>query len=177
MPFFRFCATRHGRSGQMLFTSLTLRLRATVSVTKSGQVKSVGRQAEKWRYRAEETVNARGHALKPDILMLDLGTRGRLPDCGSLHSTSGQQLLDEVPASWLNDGWTVAFAGKWDTLQNIMRLEGHGVVLSCKRILRSASSHGNITCCCVTTYPWSWRSGRAAGGALPRMRLVERSQL
>jgi hypothetical protein len=56
-------------------------------------VKVMGRQSEAWRYRVQATVNARSHALSPDILMLDPSDMTPLPDMGALHSSEGQQLL------------------------------------------------------------------------------------
>ena len=76
------------------------------------EVQAVGRLSEKWRYRAQDMVNARAHALRPDVLSLDPESFQRLPDFGALHSSEGQQLLDEVPATWLNGGWTVSFRGR-----------------------------------------------------------------
>jgi hypothetical protein len=103
----------------------------------SSDVKAAGRSAEIWRYRAEDTVNARAHALRPDILCLDPQSFARVPDMGALHSDEGQALLDEIPASWLNDGWTVSFKGKWKQAKDIMRLEGSAVVMSARHILRT----------------------------------------
>ncbi len=70
-------------------------------------------------------------------MKLDLASLQRLPDYGALPSEAGQQLLDEVPSDWLNDGWKVAFAGKWSGPEDIIRMEGRGVVMSCRHILRS----------------------------------------
>ncbi len=102
-----------------------------------GEVQSVARQAEVWHFRAEATIDARANALRPDVLKLDPASLQRLPDYGALHSEAGQQLLDEVLSDWLNDGWKVAIAGKWNGFEDIMRLEGRGVVMSCRHILRS----------------------------------------
>ena len=100
----------------------------------------VARQSEVWRFRAEETIDARAHALRPDVLMLDPASMQRLPDFGALHSEAGQQLVDEVPSDWLNDSWKVAFSGRWKGAEDIMRLEGRGVVMSCRHILRNSKA-------------------------------------
>ncbi len=52
-------------------------------------------------------------------------------------------LLDEVPAPWLNGGWSTAFHGRWSGPEDIMRLEGRALVMSVRHALRSTQNLGH----------------------------------
>ena len=104
------------------------------------EVQKSGRCSEWLRYRFEDTVRARTSALRPDALMMDAATREGLPrgdpidDSNASHAT----LLREAPVKHLDSGWSVCFAGKWDHSNDMLRLEGHALVMSARHALRTS---------------------------------------
>ena len=97
----------------------------------------IGRVAEKWRFRAEDSVQARAHAMGVDVLMLDPVDMARLPDPGPLLNENGEQLLEEVPLGLVAGEWQTVLMGQWQREENILRTEGRACLMAARHALRS----------------------------------------
>ena len=116
---------------------------------------SLGRTSERWRFRTEDAIAARQHALRQvpaDLLH-------RCPDtvrAMQLHSpdvcimnepapaaSEKEGAFMEVPAALLLDeAWHVCFWGQWRESLNILRGEGRAAIMCARHALRSAHELG-----------------------------------
>ena len=88
-------------------------------------------------------MHARRHALRPDILDLDLSTLEASPARreATLERPWDERLLDEVPASSVAASpWQVCMLGEFHTQEDIMRKEGRALVMAIRHLLRTRSN-------------------------------------
>ncbi|CAK0878704.1 unnamed protein product, partial [Prorocentrum cordatum] len=104
----------------------------------------VGRCDERWRFRAEEATNARGHALRPDVLALGLDDLRLNPSVRSATDAEPWEgaPLDEVPATAVaNAPWKLCALGRWREEGGIMGVECRALFMAVRHLLRFQSHH------------------------------------
>ena len=97
----------------------------------------IGRVVEKWRFRAEDSVQARAHTMGVDVLVLNPVDMTRLPDQGPLLNENGEQLLEEVPLGLMAGGWQTVLMVQWQREENTLRTEGRACLMAARHALRS----------------------------------------
>ncbi|CAK0841243.1 unnamed protein product, partial [Prorocentrum cordatum] len=136
-------------------------------VSRAWDPRDVGRacaQAERWRYRVSEAVSARAHALGlsecPPAASLSCAGKSSCPPSGTplartpppasdfdrafgdMYSgtVSFEQITSEHVGSF--ESWQLRVKGRFNRAENIIRLEGHGLVIGIRHHLRAVSRRG-----------------------------------
>ena len=144
---------------------------ACVSRLDPALVATIGRCDERWRFRADDAIDARVHALRPDILNMDVETLSLYPSIRlpSAELPWGEHLLDEVPARTIASlEWKTCLAGKWEPGLQILRTEGKALVMSVRHALRNTCNLGTHLLFLVDNLPLapSCAKGRASSAHL-----------
>ena len=107
-------------------------------------VATIGRADECWRFRAEDYVNSRARALRPDVLALDVEmlSRDRTYSAADDNRPWEEELLAEVPAATIAAiDWSTCLSRTWKSDIQILRSEGKALFMSARHALRSSSNH------------------------------------
>ena len=106
------------------------------------EVQSLGGCSERWRFRFEDALRARDHALNQDdgeAFKPGESGIGSIRDCSLGISSFIRDLgFDEVPKKVLQkDAWTVVWSRPWKFEANILHTEARALVWSAEHLLRS----------------------------------------
>ena len=119
----------------------------------AAEVGAIGRCHEKWRFKTEDAIQARAHALltPPGLSTPPIATVSSFDVAAQLNCLDPDSFdavvdsvrrFDEVPNSWLDPKtWSVVHSSQTTRTEHITRSEGRALVWSACHALRSLENH------------------------------------
>ena len=126
------------------------------------QAGSWGRVGERWRFKYEDAVAARAHALRDPTnidcatLIFHEGAIPELPDAG--FPGIERELLAEAD-------WSLVFKGRWVKSENTLLTEGRALLWGVKHKLRSCSAFGRRHVFLVDNLPLALAAAKGRAGS------------